>query len=291
MRHHIFFLFLTCLALFSCEKADLGEFNQKPDDGKVKVTFNITGVEQVPFENTKTRGTEDLFSRLTISLFQGDTKVKNISQTSNDDHFGTVAIDLTPGTYQLVAIAHNGLGNCTVSSPEKITFASNKMTDTFYYYGTIEVKETGNNDLILKRAVSMFRLITTDDIPESVAKMQFYFTGGSSTFNATTGFGCVNSKQTEVISIENSKNTANGKAFEIYTFPHEITDDLTIKVTALDASGNTITEATFNNVPIQQNVITQYTTPFFTNPPGTITSFTTTATIENNGQWHSTIDM
>lgn len=289
MKQTIFFLFLCCLCLFSCEKIDVNEFG-KNDNGKVKVTFNIAGVEQIPFENTTaTRAGEKLFSRFTVALFNGDTKVKNVNQTADDSQFGKVSIEIEPGTYQLVAIAHNGLGSCTVSSPDKITFANNKMTDTFYYYGTVEIKESGSNPLVLKRAVSMFRLITTDPIPENVAQMKFYYTGGSSTFNAISGFGCVNSKQTEILTVTNP--SADTHTFEIYSFPHNTTGNLTIKVTAMDIAGNTITEKTYENVPIQQNVITQYTTQFFTDIPGAVTTLSTTTTVENNGEWQKTIDM
>lgn len=290
---NILILLLACLTLAACEKVDLSEFKKNKDtnDGTVKVTFKVAGIEQVPFGNTTSRVGDALYTRFSVALFQNDTKVKSVNQTTGDKDFGTIAVDLAPGTYQYVAIAHNGLASCTISFPDKITFASNKMTDTFYYYGKVDITESCTNAIVLKRAVSMFRLIVTDPIPETVTQMKFYYTGGSSTFDATTGFGCVNSKQTEIINVSDARNGVNGKEFEIYTFPHEVSDAMTVKVTAMDENGNTITETSYENVPIQQNVITQYTTTFFTNTPGTISNLSTTATVENNGQWNTTIDL
>lgn len=69
----------------------------------------------------------------------------------------------------------------------------------------------------------MFRLVLTDEeIPSSVSKLKFYYVGGSSTFNPSTGYGCVNSKQTEIRTIANGVTT-----FSIFTLPHTEDDVLT----------------------------------------------------------------
>ena len=86
------------------------------------------------------------------------------------------------GTCQLVVIAHCCDGSATITSTEKVTFPSNKVTDTFYYYGYLVVTDARNSyDLTLIRAVAMFRLVLTDeDIPSNVTRMKFYYTCGSS---------------------------------------------------------------------------------------------------------------
>ena len=80
-----------------------------------------------------------------------------------------------------VVIAHNGKGNCSVSAPEKVKFASNKLTDTFYYYGRLSVNEEGaTTDINLRRAVGAFKVHITDEtIPEEIRSVKFYYTGGS----------------------------------------------------------------------------------------------------------------
>ena len=121
------------------------------------------------------------------------------------------------------------------------------MTDTFYYYGDLVVtSEVQSYDLTLTRAVAMFRMVLTDDeIPSTVAKFKFYYTGGSSTFSPSTGYGCVNSKQTEIRTVADGVTT-----FDIFTLPHTEDDVLTkLTVTALDANDNTVKERIFENVP------------------------------------------
>ena len=136
------------------------------------------------------------------------------------------------------------------------------MTDTFYYYGDLVVtSEVQSYDLTLTRAVAMFRMVLTDDeIPSTVTKFKFYYTGGSSTFSPSAGYGCVNSKQTEI------RPVTDDGLYEIFTLPHTEEDVLTkLTVTALDANDNTVKERIFENIPVTRNQITRYTGSFFGN--------------------------
>ena len=144
-----------------------------------------------------------------------------------------------------------------------MTFPNNKVTDTFYYYGDLVVtSEVQSYDLTLTRAVAMFRMVLTDeDIPSTVTKFKFYYTGGSSTFSPSAGYGCVNSKQTEIRTFAEDVTT-----FDIFTLPHTEEDVLTkLTVTALDANDNTVKERIFENIPVTRNQITRYTGSFFGN--------------------------
>ena len=202
-----------------------------------------------------------LCSRLNIAIFDADgTKVKTVAQKEGDASYGTVAMTLAAGTYQLVVIAHNGDGSATITSTEKVTFPNNKVTDTFYYYGDLVVTDAKQSyDLTLTRAVAMFRLVLTDEsVPPTVAKLKFYYLGGSSTFSPSAGYGCVNSKQTEVRTI------ADDGIYDIYTLPHTEDDVLTkLTVTALDENDNIVKERIFENVPVTRNQVTRYTGSFF----------------------------
>ena len=233
--------------------------------------------QQEAFTRSATDITE-LCSRLNIALFDADgTKVKTVAQKEGDASYGTVALSLAAGTYRLVVIAHNGEGSATITSEEKVTFPNNKVTDTFYYYGDLVVtSEKQSYDLTLTRAVAMFRLVLTDEsIPSTVAKMKFYYTGGSSTFSPRDGYGCVNSKQTEVRPI------ADDGIYEIYTLPHTEDDVLTkLTVTALDANDNIIQEKVFEDIPVTRNQVTRYTGSFFGNSGGE----------SGSGDFHMTAD-
>ena len=253
-------LFALILLAASCEKAVVdGIDDDTPKDANVILHMRL--YDQTDFTRAATDITQ-LCSRLSVVVFDTDgTKVKTVAQKKDEASFGTVAMSLASGTYQLVIIAHNGDGSATITSTDKVTFPNNKVTDTFYYYGSLEVTDnTQSHDLKLTRAVAMFRLILTDkEIPSNVTQMKFYYLGGSSTFSPSSGYGNVNSKQTEIRPVGPGVTT-----FEVFTMPHTENDVLTkITVTALDANDNTVHERVFEDVPITRNQVTSYTGKFF----------------------------
>ena len=260
----------------ACEKPILGEATGEEVPTEANVVLRFTQFEwteqREPFELARkwpsrdgqrrsqqesfTRSASDiteLCSRINIAIFDSDgTKVKTVAQKEGDAGYGTVALSLAAGTYKLVVVAHNGDGSATITSTEKVTFPNNKVTDTFFYFGDLVVTaEKQSYDLTLTRAVAMVRLVLTDEsIPENVAKLKFYYVGGSSTFSPKDGFGCVNSKQTEIRTI------SSDGIYEIYTLPHTEEDVLTkLTITALDADDNTVKERVFENVPVTRNQI------------------------------------
>lgn len=256
----ILFAALVVLLLAACEKPYSETVAEKTNDA-ANVILRISQFEQIDFSRSSVDVTE-LCSRLNVAIFSSDgTKIQNVAQKESDDDFGTVALTIPAGTYKLVVIAHSGEGSATITSTQKVTFPNNKLTDTFYYYGDLVVTETAQTyELTLTRAVAMFRLVLTDEsIPSNVAKLKFYYTGGSSTFSPAEGYGCVASKQTEI------RTVADGvKTFDIYTMPHSEEDELTrLTITALDANDNTVKEQTFEKIPITRNQITRFSGAFF----------------------------
>ena len=255
-----FMFFILALLLAACEKSIIDEKTGQELPADANVILHFTQYQQEAFTRSATDIT-NLCSRLNIAIFDAEgTKVKTVAQKEGDASYGTVALSLSAGTYRLVVIAHSCDGSATITSTEKVTFPNNKVTDTFYYYGDLVVTaEKQSYDLTLTRAVAMFRLVLTDDeIPSTVAKLKFYYLGGSSTFSPKDGYGCVNSKQTEI------RPVSTDGIYEIYTLPHTEEDVLTkLTVTALDANDNILKERTFENIPIIRNQVTRYTGSFF----------------------------
>lgn len=269
-KKNLFFVMsVLCVFMTSCEKTMLND-QLSPNEGEAKVVFHVTQFSQLPFTTSQTRNApvlvEEACSRISFAIFDGSTKVKSVNQTIDNDDFGTFSLVLPKGDYQLVVIAHNGTASATISSPDKITFPNNKCTDTFYICQDFTVTGNSEFDLTLKRAVAMFRLMIEDPIPASVSRMKFYYTGGSSTFDATSGYGCVNSKQTEYREITDDMRESNSQ-FDLYTFPHANQDTLKMVVTAQTSTEATIKERTFAIVPVKVNCITQYSGTFFESTP------------------------
>ena len=108
----------------------------------------------------------------------------------------------------------------------------------------------------------MFRFVTTDVKPEKVKKLRFQYTGGSGALDATTGFGCVDSRQTVFVE---TGDELTGKTLQcdMYTFLHAETGAVTFSVEAYDKNDDRIYEREFENVNMQRNCNTQYSGKFF----------------------------
>ena len=188
-------------------KGDSGDEEEGDEDGLDEGDEEIEG-----------KPLEDYCSRLSIAIFDGEEKVKTLNLKA-EDGYDDIGINLDAGKYRMVAIGHNGSGNCTISSPEKVKFYKNKMTDTFFYYGTFNVTDGEDTDdyILLNRAVAQFKVHITDaTIPPEAHSIKFYYTGGSSTLDAVTGYGCVQSRQTESFKLQEGK-----RDYSVYTFPRE----------------------------------------------------------------------
>lgn len=284
MKHFILSATLVyCIGLMfvACEKPIINENieddnNQTNNKNLIHLSLNANNIEASKYindnENSRVTNTslKDVCSRISLAIFDStDKKIKTASQVYSDNNFGHFDINLPQGNYNILFIAHNSDGNPTISSPSEIKFPSNKITDTFYYYGNIDLEEETDYNITLQRATAKFRFVIKDNTPNNVMQMKFYYTGGSSTLDATTGYGCVNSKQTEYRKV--SSNAYVGESqYEVYTFPHEETKLLKFEISALSGTSTTSTtlySKIIDNVTMKRNTITQYSGYYFGEEP------------------------
>ena len=280
---------LAVVTLASCEKAIVFDDDAAGTaNGNLRVS--VFQIEKTPFENftgktnspsrRASKAASEACTRLNFAIYdQGGLRLKQVNQTSDMADFGHASFQLEPGTYQLVVVGHSANGNPTMTNPAKIQFSNaTGYTDTFLCYSEVTIgEEASNHEVALNRIVALCRFVLTDEvIPSDVKKMQFYYTGGSGAFNATTALGCVNSKQTVTFDV-----TSGQKQFDLYTFLHETSDTIALKVTALDASGNVLYERDFD-VPMEQNHITWLSGAFFN---GSGSSSTTITGVTINTDW------
>lgn len=258
----------------SCEKMAVGDDVPTNGDSRqeANVVIRIADIEAGwDGESTRTMvNVAEVCTRVNLAVYQDGTRVKLQNQTAADNNFGTIALQLSPGTYQLLVLAHSGKANPTTTKPAEIQFTNpdtssgTGFTDTFYYYGTLVVGDSGvQMDISMKRATAMFRLATTDVKPAKVKKLQFYYTGGSGALNVVSGYGCKNSKQSVFVTLDDTM-TGSKVQCDMYTFLHEETGKLNFIVKAFDANDDIVYETEFNDVPMQRNCITRYTGALFT---------------------------
>ena len=232
-------LLMLVATLTSCEKFALDDSGTNSHDANANVIIHASVAKN---NSAGTRSGEE------------DEEVEG-KPLKAEDGYDDIGINLDAGKYRMVAIGHNGSGNCTISSPEKVKFYKNKMTDTFFYYGTFNVidGEDTDNYILLNRAVAQFKVHITDaTIPAEAHSIKFYYTGGSSTLDAVTGYGCVQSRQTESFKLQEGK-----RDYSVYTFPREENKGLKMTINILDADAQSIKEYSKEGVPVKRNNITQ----------------------------------
>ena len=278
---------LAVVVLASCEKAIINE-ESATGDANGNLTVSVYQIEQMPFASVTRAAVTDYCNRLNFAIYEMDgSRVKQVNQTSDKTGFGTASFSLEEGEYQLVVLAHSSNGNPTMTNPQKIQFSNSLgYTDTFLYYTTVTVTEEHQTlPVSLERIVSMCRFVMNDAIPAGVTKLEFYYTGGSGAFNAATGLGNVNSKQKMTFSVTAGQS---GTEYDLYTFLHQQDDDITLKVTAYDATDNVLYEREFD-VPMTRRKITRLSGDFFTGDPSA--SGDVGVTISINGDWDGQTDV
>lgn len=283
---------LAAVGMVSCEKAvfdEVDDVTQSSASGNV--TIRVTPYEQLDFEDgvaarnhtssvstRSAKSVDEICTRIDMGIYKDSALVKSITQTSDDSDFGTTSVQLDEGTYKVVIVAHNGLVKCSVPKTfGDFYFSNNKVTDTFHYYGEVEVTSSSLTlEAEVRRIVAMFRLRVTGEIPEDADSLNFYYTGGSTKIDPTTGYGTTNSKPNDYRLVYQDVTD-----YEIYTIPHEDDDVLKVVVTAYDTNGEARMETTFSDVPVSVNQITQYSGDFFS---GWTTTTSTTETGDSESE-------
>lgn len=260
-------LLLAVIILTSCEQL---VFDDDGDEyGHTTLSFSAS-----PAETRTSTNLGAYFTKLNVQLFNDDgekvfTTVK--TQTSSDANFGSIKINLSPGTYTVVAVGHSSKNSATIKSPTDVRFTASdgeKLTDTFCCCDEITITEDPQQfSLQMYRATAMVRFMFTDEnMPQNLAHWAFTYTGGSANFSPTIMQGITRSSQSE------SRAAVQSQEYHIFTFPYMADScSLSISVAATASDGSVVRSRTFDAVPAIRNRITTYTGTFFEPGDGNIT--------------------
>ena len=267
--------FLAALLLMvctSCEKMVIDEENPSSEQtGNANLVLRVSKSSFHPYDGD-TKAVVDVSeycTRFNFVLYQDGKKVKAVTQTKDEagNDFGQVAMTVSTGTYQLMVLAHSSVGgNPVLSNPEEIQFTNALgYSDTFCYYGTIEVTtEQTTHDILLQRATTAVRLNFDEVFPDNMGNMKIYYTGESGVLNATTGYGgTTNSKQEKIVNMSSFAGQHTTYSLPIYTFMRQDAGTLNIKITAYNNEGGVIVERSYEDVPIEHTKATDFEGEFF----------------------------
>ena len=260
--------------LAACEKPEI------PESGESKnLIVSVYNIEQEDFPALTRATISQYFGRLNFAVYDSvGTRVKQVNQQRDDKDFGTAGFNLPQGKYKVVVVAHSSNGNPTMTDMAKIRFEnSDGFTDTFMSYDSVEIAEDPVSlPVSIRRISTLCRFVLTDTIPSEVTKMRFLYTGGSGAFNAATGLGSVNSKQTEFFDVEVGKDSTS---YDLYTFLHDKEGTIHVQATAYNKKDDVLNDRTFD-IPLKRCKITKVTGQYFNTASSSITIL-----IDFNPEW------
>lgn len=259
---YLHYIFILCILfiLIGCEKAYIpnGKGNNTEqevvDGNKVKITIS-KAEDQADIKQ--------LCTRISYCVFTASGELYVVKhQSITDADFGCKTLSIADGRYRLVVIAHSGAGNISIESQEKIKFKDNKITDTFAYSADIDVADDCSYDVELNRIVANVHVVISGAMPENVKQMEFYYTGGSSTYSCLSGYGSVNSRQTEYREVTTDM-IGHAAEFDIYTIPHETSNALKLTIKALAEDNSVIKSVQYSDIQVARKVKTVVNSSIF----------------------------
>lgn len=256
-------LIIAALLFAACEKyvvEDVAQTESKVVDGNlvVKAECVVTKAagdddEQVSLPLNKR------FIRMSMVLYQNDVRVDYVNQVNTDKDFGTMSVDLEPGTYQLVVLAHSGQRSPTTTNCHKISFSA-PLTDVFSYYGDVVVgKEASKITVQLTRAVAKIQLNITDEIPADVSFFNFIYKGASVSFDPATKIGLASSTRRNV-EIEKVDGV---KTFEFYTFVTGDDQLVDLDIAGYSEAKDILGAKKFPGISVELRKVTKIDSPVF----------------------------
>ena len=213
----------------------------------------------------------NVVNRLDLWLMEGDSAkaltqtaaVTENHQTTKDDDFGTLSLMLDKDkTYTLYAIGHKESAPTTMAGGV-VTFPDTKKLQTLYYSTTFTPAKTTALSCMMQRAVGMFRIIITDEIPTEVKKIEVTANSTPTQWSFPRRSGITPTDTYNVSWTDYTTETDGTTMFSIYVLGSDTEKPCTVTVSAYAADGTLLKAHTFTDVPIRNNYRTVYRGRFF----------------------------
>ena len=204
----------------------------------------------------------DAASRLDVWIYEGDTELTAVHQSSSSVGFGSVSLSLNKmKTYTLYALAHKATGVCTLTDGI-IAFPEDKPKECFFYTITFSPATTTNINAEMQRITGKFTLQTTDAVPDDVEHVQFVIRNTALRYGVD---GTLSNITDRTVDFPNITRKADGTcSFSFNILASDAVANFEITATAYAADNSIIETKTFDAVPIRNSYRTTYAGAFFT---------------------------
>lgn len=273
--------------LTSCEKAiipidaieDSEQTVSTKGAGELYVSCSFS---QTQTEINNAREADDIFTRATSKplyecanrvqyiVMNGETIVYNSEQINGGgSSFGTLSINLEPGTYQLMVFAHNeGAGNpISVGTDGSIQGYNNRATDSFSYSTEVVITKDKRKSVSCKltRCVAQIYFNSTDEIPNEITKFKMSLTGVSSKYDLKNQIGAdASTYSTSMVNISRwTSQTGTFSNVNSYVFLPAISAQIDAKFEFYNNNDELIMTRNIPNIQMKINAKTTVNGAFF----------------------------
>lgn len=225
----------------------------------------------------------DYISTLQVFDYKDGELANEVTQSSEDEGFGTVTLGADYGTHDYVFVGHNSV-TCSYDN-EKSELTFDKILDTFTATQTltVDIDTEEKQSVKMLRQVAGIKLVMQDAIPQNAACIELTINGYSAALNPKTGTGTAATKHVRKWEYSTSNIGKTNTNYTLYTFlPTDgHTVDVTIRVE--DTDGKDIVNYTLEDISVEKNKMTVIS--------GYLLSMDLTATIGIEGEWGEDIEV
>lgn len=262
-------LFTSCeKAILNADDIDDTEVADK-DMGELYVTCSFS---QTQSEITRASSVplSDCASRVQYVIMNGETIVHNSEQINGGGgSFGTLSVNLEPGTYRLMIFAHNEKsGNpISVGTDGSIQGYNNRATDSFSCSTEVVITKNKRKAVSCKltRCVAFVSFTSTDEIPSDVSKFRISLIGVSSKYDLRNEIGGATTTYTTAMVGINNWKTSAGVMSDVnsYVFLPAVESVIDAKFEFFNSSDELVLTRNIEGIQMRINAKTTVTGSFF----------------------------
>ena len=233
--------------------------------------FDISVQSMAPTRAAKPLAEYDKAKAITLAFYDGNTEVYKTTQyresLGGGETFGEFDLSLPLGSYTMVALAYGFQEGdvLTLTSSTQAAYTGDHARETFAVTQAVDIANTTavNINATLNRIVAKLDVHSTDGRPAQASSVRVTFSGGSKSFNPTTGLAVGNAGFSNVVSISAAVGNATSSGSYVFLATDEQTVDVTIEV--LNSENTAIFTKQISDVPLKRNVTTILTGSMYTN--------------------------
>lgn len=209
-------------------------------------------------------------NRVQFVIMKDGVIVHNAEQINGGgSSFGTLSVNLDPGTYRLMVFAHNeAIGNpVAVGTDGSIQGYNGRATDSFSYSDEVVITKDKRKAVSCKltRCVAQVYFSSTDEVPSEVTKFKMTLTGVSSKYDLKNQIGAdAASYATGMVDIGRWTSKAGLFAnVNSYVFLPAIEANINAKFEFFNDNGDLLLTRNIENIQARINAKTTVTGGFF----------------------------